>query len=89
MDTKLVNLRIRINVIDKAIIHLIGKRMEIVRHIGKYKKKHDILPFDSKRWEKVLRSAVNEGIQNRLSKKLTVGIYKAIHREALQIEQNI
>lgn len=52
--SKLDELRIEIDKIDRELVNLFEKRMEVVTEVGKWKKENGIEIFDEKREEKVL-----------------------------------
>lgn len=89
MKNNLVEYRKQIDIIDGEIIKLLGERMGIVKKVGIHKKKENVPPLDSKRWNEVLNAMIKQGAHHGLSKKLITDIYEAIHAEALQIEKTI
>ena len=66
-----------------------AKRFSIVKEIGKWKKKEGIKPLDQARWEKVLTNRIERGRILNINSKLIKEIFKAIHKEALIIEERI
>ena len=80
-------LRKEIDEIDIEIIHLLGKRMDIVREIGKLKKENDLAPLDEKRWQEVVKKVSKIAKDHSLSQDLIIKIYEEIHKTALKIEK--
>jgi chorismate mutase len=89
MSSKLAELRNQIDLIDKTLIDLAKKRMNVIKEVGNYKKQQNIPPLDAKRWDEVMKSRIEQGKKCGLSEKLIKSIFEAIHEEALLIEENI
>ncbi len=81
------DLRKGIDEVDIEIIHLLGKRMDLVREIGKLKKENDMAPLDEKRWQEVVKKVSKIAKDHSLSQDLIVKIYEEIHKTALEIEK--
>ena len=52
-------LRKNIDEIDREIIELFEKRMDVAREIGRYKKQHDLPVFDPEREKKLIEKNSN------------------------------
>jgi len=89
MINQLDDFRKQIDMIDDQIINLLNKRMIVVKKIGKWKKKKRIKPFDKIRWQKVLTDKLKKANKLGINQKLVEKIYKAIHEEALKVEEKI
>ena len=79
MNIKLEKLRKQIDKIDSSIVTLLAKRMEIVKKVGKLKKKNKLPPLDNKRWKEIIRT----------KKGFIKKIWEIIHDEALKIERSV
>lgn len=75
METKLERLRERIDEIDKKIVNLIEKRLEIVRRIGKIKKERKLDINDSLREREVLK---NVSESTPIDKEFVRNLFKSI-----------
>lgn len=73
------DLRKQIDKIDSSIVILLAKRMEIVKKVGKLKKKSNLPPLDNKRWKEIIKT----------KKDFIRKIWEIIHEEALKIEKLI
>ena len=60
--------------------------MQLVRNVGKFKKKHNMKPLAESRWEQVLRSKIKAAKSLHLNQKTIVEFYNLIHKESLKIE---
>lgn len=87
MSNKLINWRKEIDALDEELLHILARRMEIVRRIGKFKKSHDILPLDEMRWNEVLASKLALAELLKLPRTVIEKIYVILHEEALKIEE--
>ncbi len=89
MEKTLDALRNEIDVIDKELLHILGKRMVIVGQIGKLKKEKNIKLRDEERWQNVLMRIKDIATKQNLSEDLVKKIYEEIHKAALTIEKNV
>lgn len=88
-ETSLEMLRQKIDVIDSSLLTLLSKRMTIVRKIGKIKQEKNIPPLDKKRWDVVVKTRMEQGEKLGLSKRFILLIWTTIHKQSLQIEENL
>ncbi len=86
---KLNILRQEIDKIDKKILKLLKQRLQIVEKIGLWKRQNKKPVLDNKRWGEVLRSKMRLGKKLGLNEILIKEIYYLIHKEALEIENNL
>lgn len=83
----LTRFRDRIDIIDDALVRLLGERMEISREIGRYKKASNIAIIQTARWEEVMEAAARAASVCNLDEEFLKKIFNAIH-EASAAEQN-
>lgn len=88
-NKKLTNCRAQIDVIDNALIEMLGKRMKVSDQIGELKKQRNVAVLQSKRWNEILGKMVLEGDQVGLSEEFILRIFKAIHQESINHQQKI
>lgn len=86
---ELNTLRTQIDVIDNKIIELMGKRMKIADSIGVLKANNNVSILKVKRWNEILGRMILEGEQQHLSEEFILRIYKAIHQESINHQQNV
>ena len=86
-EIKLV--RKQIDAIDNDMITLLAKRMECVRHIGKWKRAHNVSLFQPERWEHIIQDRVRSSVKNLLSESFARDLFEHIHEEALIIQGRI
>lgn len=79
--------RENIDTIDSELIKLLGKRMQIVEEIGKFKKSQKVTVFQPSRWEEILKSRVDEAAKYNLSPAFMKQIYQFIHEEAVRHQE--
>ncbi|MBS9775282.1 chorismate mutase [Candidatus Gracilibacteria bacterium] len=81
-------LRENINSIDTQLLELLGKRFEVVKKVGNWKKENGITqPLDEKRWNELLANNIKVGREKGLSSKFITDIWNRIHEEALKLEK--
>ncbi|MFZ0913362.1 MAG: bifunctional 3-deoxy-7-phosphoheptulonate synthase/chorismate mutase type II [Candidatus Korobacteraceae bacterium] len=82
-------LRKQIDAIDNDLIALLAKRMECVRHIGTWKRAHNISLFQPERWEHIIQDRVRSSVKNLLSESFARDLFEHIHEEALIVQGRI
>jgi chorismate mutase len=85
--SELLEFRNRIDQVDHKIIKLLAKRFDIVKHIGNYKKEHNITPLQSTRWEYVIKDRSKIAEKYGISPLLITDIWNMIHEYALNLEK--
>lgn len=88
MSNKLDDLRNQIDIIDRDILVLLGKRVGVVKKIGKYKKEQGLVVLDKTRWNKILESNLVKAEGLGLSRVFTKKILKTIHEFSLKIQKD-
>ncbi len=83
------NLRKDIDAVDYQIIELIGKRMNLSRQIGTYKRSMDVSNFQPARWDEVIKSRTKAGVDKNLSEEFILRMYQYIHEESLRHQENM
>lgn len=81
----LSNARIKINSLDKEIVHLLEKRFEIVLEIGKYKKENNIPVYDEQREKTVVKNCISY-LNNKEFSKQIEDIYKQVMTSSKELE---
>lgn len=89
INNQLDSLRRQIDSLDKQILQLLGKRMDVVRKVGKHKLDHGIPPLDEKRWQHVLESKLLLAQKLGLDQDMVKDIYERIHKAALKSESAV
>lgn len=87
MNKTLEELRNEIDTIDASIIAMLGKRMDIVKQIGKTKKDLQLEIVDEARWQTVLQKVKNLGKKIYLDESFIESIFTIIHHHAQKLEE--
>ncbi len=87
--TDLEDLRSQIDQYDQDLLEVLGKRMKSVIEIGTYKKKNNMTILQTNRWDSILNSRVEKGASLDLSEKMVSTIFKAIHQESINKQEDI
>lgn len=82
-------LREKIDRIDEELIEILGKRMEISREIGAYKKEHGIPVIQNDRYRALMENRVAEGESLGLSPTFVRAILSSIHEESVRNQIDI
>ncbi len=80
----LTSLRSRIDDIDNQLLDILGKRMEVSREIGRYKRVHSMPVVQASRYNDVIRSRVELGEQLGMDGDFLKTILLAIHDESVR-----
>lgn len=86
---KLAELRTGIDMLDDQMIYILGKRMNIVRQIGKIKKDNNVTVLQSTRWKEIMDIVHEKGRMNQLSDEFLDSIFHSIHDESINIQEEI
>ena len=86
---KLQHLREQIDEIDRELVEVIARRMNLIDDIAKYKKKENISVFQLERWKEIISSRPEWGNKLGINNHLVEEIYKAIHTESLKRQTDI
>ncbi len=76
-----------IDSLDLQVIQLLGKRMEVVTAIGKYKVVHHIAPLQPKRFQEIVEKNILLGKKEQLSETFIRALMDVIHQESLKKEK--
>ena len=88
-NKKLGNLRAQIDVIDKQMIDILGKRMKASDGIGELKKQKNVAVLQTNRWNAILGSMILEGESHGLSEEFVLKMFKAIHQESINHQEKV
>ena len=86
---KLNTMRTQIDVIDASLLESLSKRMKIANEIGELKKYHNVAVLQSKRWNEILGKMILDGDEKGLSEEFILRIFKAIHQESINHQEEI
>ena len=82
-------LRGEIDEIDSDLLAILGKRMEVAKRIGYFKKERNITILQQQRWEEIVKRFIDIGMKNGLSKEFSVRLITAIHDESINNQEKI
>lgn len=81
--------RRKIDSIDKDLLELLGKRMDIVKLIGEYKKSHNTTVFQKTRWKEIIDQRLKLSKKIDLNSEFIKIMLRAIHDESINIQEKI
>lgn len=87
--SKLEALRKEINAKDEQLLETLSERMQIVENIGKAKKESNVAVLQHARWNEILDKVIEKGEGQGLSKAFIERIFKAIHQESIEHQEEI
>lgn len=83
------HLRHEIDELDNELLNLLARRMQVVKGIGRYKKRNNIAILQTDRWNEILEKAVAQGVSKGLSPGFVAVMLKAIHQESINHQHSI
>ncbi len=81
--------RVQIDSLDKQLIELLGRRMQVVVQVGQYKALHNIPALQKARFDAILQKNIAMGKAYGLSEALISEVMNAIHKESLGKENAV
>ena len=82
----LASLREEIDQLDEQLWEVIGKRADVVRQIGEWKRQHGEQIVQAERWQEVLQHCQSVADKHGLSETMVHEVMEAIHNESVRIE---
>ena len=82
----LASLREEIDQLDEQLWEVIGKRADVVRQIGEWKRQHGEQVIQPERWQEVLQHCQSVADKHGLSETVVHNVMEAIHNESVRIE---
>ena len=82
----LASLREEIDQLDEQLWEVIGKRADVVRQIGEWKRQHGEQVIQPERWQEVLQHCQSVADKHGLSETVIQEVMEAIHNESVRIE---
>jgi chorismate mutase len=85
----LETLRQQIDKIDTEMLELFGKRMEVAREIGQYKKEHSMPVVQESRYDGLIKSRVAAAVNMGMSADFMKTVLQAVHEESVRQQVEI
>ena len=82
----LASLREEIDQLDEQLWEVVGKRADVVRQIGEWKRLYGEQIVQAERWQEVLQHCQSIADQYGLSEAVVQEVMEAIHNESVRIE---
>ena len=82
----LASLREEIDQLDEQLWEVVGKRADVVRQIGEWKRLYGEQIVQAERWQEVLQHCQSVAYKYGLSETGAQEVMEAIHNESVRIE---
>jgi chorismate mutase len=82
-------LREKMDKIDSDILDLISRRMDVAKAIGHYKKENNITILQAERWDEIVQSRMQTGLEKLLDKGFVKKLFEIIHQESINQQTEI
>ena len=86
--TKLDKLRAQIDAVDKIILSMLAKRIQLVTAIGKYKRANNMATISPKRRDALKRTWTTRAKTLKIPASLVQEIFELIHNYSVLVEKN-
>jgi chorismate mutase len=87
--TKLVELREKIDKIDRDLLEILADRMSVAEEIGHYKKDHNITILQSDRWDEIVHNRMKVGLEKNLTAEFVHKLFEIIHKESIHHQSRV
>lgn len=81
--------RTSISDLDFQLIELLSQRMKVSEKIGSLKKDNNIAIFQPERWKVITEYAIQKADESGMSAEFIEKVFKAIHEESIEVQNNI
>ena len=81
--TRLVELREKIDTIDRDLLEIMADRMSVAEEIGHYKKDNNITILQSARWDEIVKNRMKIGLEKNLSAGFISKLFEIVHKESI------
>jgi chorismate mutase len=88
-NSRLEDIRSKIDRVDQEILEALSARMKYVEEIGEYKKENNVTVFQAERWIDIFRSRPELAKKLGLSKSFIENLFKMVHDESIRIQEHI
>ncbi|GAB4450961.1 MAG: bifunctional 3-deoxy-7-phosphoheptulonate synthase/chorismate mutase type II [Bacteroidia bacterium] len=78
-----------IDEIDEDIIHLIAKRLDIVKQIAYYKKENNVTAFQLSRWKDIMQSRMNLAKELQINESFIHQFLRLLHEESINTQNKV
>ena len=87
--SSLDQLRIEIDDLDYELLDVLKRRMNVAEKIGIHKKENKVTILQSNRWEDLLKTRIQHGVDNGLTEEFMNKVLKAIHQESINRQTKV
>ena len=82
-------LREHIDDVDREIIDILAKRIDLVEKIGEFKKEQELTSFQVERWNEIAKSRINWAKDKNLDETFIKDLYKLIHLASINAQNKV
>ncbi len=87
--SRLESLRSSIDRLDNELLELLAARMNVVREIGEYKKRHGMDVLQPNRWAELMSKRLSVGSKLNLNDEFIHTMFERLHDESLKTQTSI
>ena len=82
-------MREKIDHLDQELIDILATRLKLIERIGEYKKENNVTVFQLERWNEIMKTRPEWGLQSNLSEDFIRELYRVIHDESIRVQTEI
>ncbi|VGO18781.1 bifunctional 3-deoxy-7-phosphoheptulonate synthase/chorismate mutase type II [Pontiella sulfatireligans] len=86
-QNKMTGLRNDVDEVDSRILEFLGRRMDIVRDMGRLKSEQHVSTLQPRRWQEILDDRIKKGQGLDLSESFVQQLMQSIHEEAIRHQE--
>ena len=84
---RLSELREGVDELDSQLLELLGRRMDVVREMGRLKAEQNVSTLQPHRWQEILDDRVKKGASLALSEDFVLQLMQSVHEEAIRQQE--
>jgi chorismate mutase len=85
--SRMNTLREKVDQVDSHLLEILGRRMDIVREMGKLKAEQNISTLQPHRWQEILEDRVKKGAAMGFEKEFVIELMQILHEEAIRRQE--
>lgn len=88
-NSQLEVIRKKIDTIDNQLINTIGKRTELVKEIGKFKKQNGVTILQIQRWFEIIKTRQDWASTKEIDKSMISELFELVHKHSILLQTHI
>jgi chorismate mutase len=86
-QTRMQQLRAQIDQVDNKLLEVLRRRMDIIQAMGEAKRSQRVSTLQPERWDDVLKSRVQQGVEMGFSAEFLTALSEIVHEESIHWQE--